>query len=151
MRTLAYAPTPEAAAALGDRSADQTLAGTPLLEVVDASGLAPGDVLLVAALGDLAPTTRDAVRVLAALRRRGLHVRIHSLAIDTRTPEVAALIDGLYRLEPRRSPGRRTVVTPEKLARARELREEGCTIAATAEQVGVSFSALQRALAGDGG
>lgn len=149
MRTYAYTPTPTAAGALAGEAFDLALTGDVLLDAVDAGGVEAGDVVLVATLADLASTTRDAVRVLAALRRRGLHARVLSPAVDTRSVEVAALIDGLYQLEPRQRPGRRTVVTPERLARARELREEGATIAAAAAEIGVSFSALQRALAHD--
>lgn len=149
MHTYAYTPTPAAEAALAGEAFDLALTGDVLLDAVDAGGVETGDVVLVATLADLASTTRDAVRVLAALRRRGLHARVLSPAVDTRSVEVAALIDGLYQLEPRQRPGRRTVVTPERLARARELREEGATIAAAAEVIGVSFSALQRALAHD--
>ena len=139
---------------------------TPGLEACLAA-LSEGDTLLVTAAARLAPSTTRFTRVLAGLGARGVCFRslgdpALSTGIDPVDPAVVfaaleALRVELARVRVRRRlmaegaegrpRGRPSVVTPDRLAIALELRRHNRSLAHIAGVLGVSASAVQRALA----
>lgn len=134
--------------------------------------LRPGDTLVVWRLDRLGRSMKHLIAVVADLEERGIGFRSLTENIDTTTPAgklifhiFGALAEferelirertmaGLTAARARgRSGGRRTVMTPEKLKVAREMLDDpdaNHTVAKVAETIGVSRSALYRALADD--
>jgi DNA invertase Pin-like site-specific DNA recombinase len=143
----------------GDTKARPRLA--ECLEVVHS-----GDVVVVTSAAMLAPTVAQFVSTVAALAERG--IGFHSLtepelssgrSVDP--TEVLVALEGLRRrltsLQTRagmasaategRRPGRPTVMTPDRVAMALELRALGRPVTHIARVLGVSANAVQRALA----
>jgi DNA invertase Pin-like site-specific DNA recombinase len=129
--------------------------------------LEPGDTLIVSSAARLAPSLPLVVQAIAELGRRGIHFRsVIEPALSTDrgrsgSAEVFAALEGLRKrlasLQTRRGmlqaesagrrPGRPSVMTPERTAVAEELRRQHRSIAHIARVIGVSPSAVQRALA----
>lgn len=129
--------------------------------------LAEGDVLIVTSAARLSHGVSHFLTTVSALDARGVVFR--SLAepalstdlVPVETAAVVSALDGLQRrlvgLRTRegmaaaavagRRPGRPTVMTSELRAVASELRAEGRSFAQVARVLGVSASAVQRALA----
>lgn len=133
--------------------------------------LREGDTLAVWKLDRLGRSLPHLVQTVAELAQRGVGFRSLTESIDTTTPNgrlvfhlFAALADferdlirertraGLDVAKARgRNGGRRPVVTPEKLARARELIEaKGLTVREAAARVKVGKTALYAALSSEG-
>lgn len=131
------------------------------------STLTTGDTLVVTRGARLRPTLTLFVRTVAELTARGVVFRsLAEPALSTLTTavdpsEVVAALESLRRelvshrtrggmsraaAEGRR-PGRPSVMSPERLAVAQELRRQKRSIAHIASVIGVSASAVQRALA----
>ncbi|WP_439590753.1 recombinase family protein [Microbacterium sp.] len=129
--------------------------------------LSEGDTLMVTAAVRLAPSSTRFVKIVAALRARGVRFRsLGETALSTDAgpvdaAEVFAALESLRvdlaRVRARkrlgedgasgRRRGRPSVVTPERLAIAVELRRHDRSLAHIAGVLGVSASAVQRALA----
>lgn len=135
------------------------------------SALRTGDTLVVTRAARLRPTLTLFVRTVAELAARGVAFRsLAEPALGTLTSaidpgDVVSALEGLRRelashrtrsgmshaaAEGRR-PGRPSVMSPERLAVARELRRQNRSIAHIASVIGVSASAVQRALAAPSG
>ena len=128
--------------------------------------LAQGDVLVVTRADRLARTVFVGARALEDLDGRGVVVESLAEGVDSRTPEgqlriLQAMLSGqaerLRNLESTRTGlrnavergavlGRPTAMTAEQTRHARALREAGYSARAVAESMGVSRSALYRAL-----
>ncbi|WP_439594201.1 recombinase family protein [Microbacterium sp.] len=139
---------------------------TPELDACLAT-LSEGDTLLVTSAARLAPSATRFTRTLAGMSARGIRFRSlaeRSLSTDDGPREPAEVFGALeaLRVELARVRGRRrlstdgaesrprgrpSVVTPERLAIAVELRRHGRSLAHIAGVLGVSTSAVQRALA----
>lgn len=128
--------------------------------------LNPGDTLIVTSAAMLAPTVPQFQGAVAGLRARGVVFRSLSDPLlsggEMADPvDVIAALESLKRrlssLQTRagmasaagegRRPGRPTVMTPERIAMARELRNLGRPVTHIARVLGVSANAVQRALA----
>ena len=129
--------------------------------------LRPGDTLLVRRLDRLAGTERMAIEIIRDLADQGIHLRsLTEPEIDTTSPMGRALLGfigilaqlrvdtirentrrGLAHARSQgRIGGRPTVVTPERLDAALRLRAAGRSHAQIARALGVSRSAISRAL-----
>ncbi|WP_374314988.1 recombinase family protein [Microbacterium sp.] len=128
--------------------------------------LESGDVLLVSSAARLGSSLPRVVQVIADLGSRGIGFRsLTEPALSTDAgpadpAEVFAALEGLRRrlagLRTRqgmlqaeaagRRPGRPSVMTPDRVAVAEELRRQHRSIAHIARVIGVSPSAVQRAL-----
>ncbi|MCG7427736.1 recombinase family protein [Helcobacillus sp. ACRRO] len=129
--------------------------------------LRSGDVLLVRALDRIAGTERMAIEVMRELEEEGVHLRsLTEPAIDTTTAQGRALSGFLAVLsqlrvdlirentrrglaharEQGRVGGRPTVMTPERVEAAVALQEQGKSLRAIAEVLGVSASSVGRAI-----
>jgi DNA invertase Pin-like site-specific DNA recombinase len=127
--------------------------------------LQPGDTLIVTSAAMLAPTVPQFLGTVAGLSAR--NVSFHSLSDPTLSAgaqvdpaDVFAALESLRRrlssLQTRagmasaagegRRPGRPTVMTPERVAMAVELRNLGRPVTHIARVLGVSANAVQRAL-----
>jgi DNA invertase Pin-like site-specific DNA recombinase len=134
--------------------------------------LRPGDTLVVWRLDRLGRSMKHLISVVADLEERGVGFRSLTENIDTTTAagklifhifgalaefERELIVErtqaGLAAARARgRKGGRRTVMTPEKLKVARQMLDDpdaDHTVAKVAETIGVSRSALYRALADD--
>ncbi len=128
----------------------------------------PGDTLLVTSAVMLAPTVAQFLAVVNGLSNRGVGFRsLTEPALSSGAPveptEVFAALEALKHtlssLQTRagmasaasegRRPGRPTVMTPERVAMAVELRNLGRPVTHIARVLGVSANAVQRALAAD--
>lgn len=138
----------------------------PLDEGSALRSLEPGDTLLVSSAARLGSSLPRVVQTIAELGRRGIGFRsLAEPALSTDAgvadpAEVFAALEGLRRtlagLRTRqgmlraetagRRPGRPSVMTPERVAVAEELRRQHRSIAHIARVIGVSPSAVQRAL-----
>lgn len=129
--------------------------------------LAPGDTLVVSSAAMLAPTVPQFLATVSGLTSRGVGFRSLSdpalcAAVEV-TVDPAEVFAGLEALRRRlvslrtragmvsaaregRRPGRPTVMTPERVAMAVELRNVGRPISHIARVLGVSANAVQRAL-----
>jgi DNA invertase Pin-like site-specific DNA recombinase len=148
-----------------DEGAPESRARPGLRECLEI--LEPGDTLLVTNAAMLAPTVAQFLTTVNGLSARGVSFR--SLAEPalsagvgsvTDPADVFAALEGLRRrlasLQTRagmvsaasegRRPGRPTVMTPERVAMATELRNLGRPISHIARVLGVSANAVQRAL-----
>lgn len=128
--------------------------------------LRPGDVLAVWKLDRLGRSLRDLIVQVEAIQRAGAELRSLTEQIDTTTPAgrlffhvMAALANferelirertmvGLaYAASQGRRPGRPTVMTPERIATARTLRQQGRSLDYIAKTLGVGRGAVTRAL-----
>ncbi|GAA1979136.1 recombinase family protein [Microbacterium pumilum] len=128
--------------------------------------LVPGDELVVSSSARLSPTLTQFVSTVAELSRRGILYRsLSEPALSTASGQVASTdvlpaLDSLRRellgLRTRKGmadaaasgkrPGRPSVMTPERVALAHELRERGRSFADIGHELGVSASAVRRAL-----
>lgn len=132
--------------------------------------LRPGDVLVITKLDRLGRSLRNLLELSATLGERGIGLRVLDQGIDTTMPGgrlcfhiIGAIAefereliserthDGLAAARARgRKGGRRPVLTPDKLATARQLYEgRQHTMQQIADIVGVSRATLYRALSGD--
>lgn len=130
--------------------------------------LEPGDTLVVTSAAQLSHTVSHFVATVTALRARGVSFRSLSepalsigVGVSTDPGDVLAALEGLKRrlvsVQTRagmasaaaegRRPGRPTVMTPERIAMAVELRNLGRPNTHIARVLGVSPNAVQRALA----
>lgn len=148
------------AAASADHRSD-----TSLRDLI--SDLRTGDTLLVTRTAHLAPSVARYVSVFAELQSRG--IRFRSLAepalstagdVSVTPDDVVLAIEALRReligLRTReglqdaarngRRPGRPSVMTPDRISMARELRAGGRPISHIARVIGVSPNAVRRAL-----
>lgn len=148
------------AAASADHRSD-----TSLRDLI--SDLRTGDTLLVTRTAHLAPSVARYVSVFAELQGRG--IRFRSLAepalstggdVSVTPDDVVLAIEALRReligLRTReglqdaarsgRRPGRPSVMTPDRISMARELRAGGRPISHIARVIGVSPNAVRRAL-----
>lgn len=137
-----------------------------------------GDTLVVRALDRIAGTEQMAIELIRDLGRRGVRLRSLTepfLDVDTSTPMGEAIVGimavlaqlrvatirentmrGLAHARAQgRVGGRPTVMTPEKVAQARAMREAGASLASIARVLSVGRSsvtrALERAASTDGG
>lgn len=128
--------------------------------------LRAGDTLAVTKLDRLGRSLRHLLDLAAHLAGRGVDLRVLDQGIDTSTPGgrlffaiLGAIAeferellsertrDGLDAARARgRQGGRRTVMTPQKLAAAQQLRDSGKTTTDIAAAVGVSRATLYRHL-----
>lgn len=153
-------------AALRDAGATTTAAeASPTSEKVLAKLIAdahPGDILMVTTLERLGTGTAAIVRALLHLEERGLVFRaLDRPGLDTASPDTRELLRALgeasRRVQSRTTqegirrtgnrPGRPVVMTPEKTAMAHEMRRLDQSVAHIALVLGVSSSAVRRALA----
>lgn len=145
---------------------DSGVVETPLDDASALSSLEAGDTLLVSSAARLGSSLPRVVQTIADLGRRGIGFRSlaePALCTDAGVAdpaEVFAALEGLRRrlagLRTRqgmlqaeaagRRPGRPSVMTPERVAVAEELRRQHRSIAHIARVIGVSPSAVQRAL-----
>ena len=144
-----------------DRRARQPPCPRPLPEK-----LQTGDTLIVWKLDRLGRSLRDLIHMLDDFKRQGIKFRSLTEAIDTETPTGRAMwqmIGVLAELErslitertragvkaaQRRGVkfGRKAKLTPERLAHARKLIEQGRTPTEAAKIIGVGRATLYRAL-----
>ncbi|GAB2850341.1 recombinase family protein [Microbacterium insulae] len=128
--------------------------------------LESGDILLVSSAARLGSSLPRVVQTIAELGRQGIALRsLNEPALSTDAgvadpAEVFATLEGLRRrlagIRTRqgmlqaeaagRRPGRPSVMTPDRVAVAAELRRQHRSIAHIARVIGVSPSAVQRAL-----
>lgn len=129
-----------------------------------------GDVLVITKLDRLSRSVKDLIEMAGVLAERGIDLRVLSQGIDTSTPggkltfHILGAIaeferdiirertrDGLAAARARgRVGGRRPVMTPDKLATAKQLYGGGKhTVGQIADILGVSRSTVHRALAAD--
>lgn len=129
-----------------------------------------GDTLLIRSLDRVASGETTAVRIIADLHRRGIHLRsLDAPALDTTTVqglaiaefatalgglrEAADLDDDGYRRRFERIRGpvarRSPVMTPERLSAARCLRRQGHTVARIAALLGVGVTTIITTFARD--
>ena len=142
------------------------VAGLPQLRECLAA-LAPGDVLVIAGLGQLGRTQRELAGAVAEVRERGAGLRSLSEDLDTTAPGGAAIFrvfagladvgrtaisagtsDGLAAARARgKRLGRPPALTPEQLREVRDLllRPES-TVSGVARQLGVSRSTIYKYL-----
>lgn len=131
------------------------------------AALEPGDTLVVTRAARLRPGLTGFVQTVAELAGRGvgfLSLAEPALATSPTATDPRELLVALYALRGElagirtragmeraqaegRHPGRPSVMSPERLAVARELRRQHRSIAHIANVLGVSASAVQRALA----
>lgn len=128
--------------------------------------LQPGDMLIVTSAAMLAPTVPLFMGTVAGLSARGVIFRslsdpLLSAGGQADPVDVIAALESLRRrlssLQTRagmasaagegRRPGRPTVMTPERVAMAQELRNLGRPVTHIARVLGVSANAVQRSLA----
>ncbi|MCA0252637.1 MAG: recombinase family protein [Actinobacteria bacterium] len=130
--------------------------------------LRAGDTLLVRGLDRLAGTTTMAIQVISELHDREINIKsLSEPDIDTTTPMGRALfgivavfaqlrVDSIrentrrgleYARAQGRVGGRPTVMTPERVAAAADMRQRGISISAIARTMGVGASSVTRALA----
>lgn len=133
------------------------------LEILEA-----GDAVIVVSAAMLAPTVPQFLTTVAGLAARGVSFRsLREPALSTGAhvdpAEVYVALEALRRrlssLQTRagmasaasegRRPGRPTVMTPERIAMALELRSLGRPVTHIARVLGVSANAVQRSLAAD--
>lgn len=145
-----------------DDSADATKR-TGLRECLES--LQPGDTLIVTSAAMLAPTVPQFMGTVAGLSARGVTFRslsdpLLSAGGQADPADVITAIESLRRrlssLQTRagmasaasegRRPGRPTVMTPERVAMAQELRNLGRPVTHIARVLGVSANAVQRSL-----
>lgn len=139
---------------------------SPLDDGSPLHSLQPGDILLVSSAARLGSSLPRVVQSIAELGRQGNGFRsltepaLSTDAGPTDPAEVFAALEGLRRrlagLRTRqgmlqaeaagRRPGRPSVMTPDRVAVAEELRRQHRSIAHIARVIGVSPSAVQRAL-----
>lgn len=145
---------------------DSGVVEAPLDDEGSLRSLEAGDILLVTSAARLGSSLPRVVQTIAELGRRGIGFRsLAEPALSTNAgladpAEVFAALEGLRRrlagLRTRqgmlraeaagRRPGRPSVMTPERVAVAEELRRQHRSIAHIARVIGVSPSAVQRAL-----
>lgn len=145
---------------------DSGVVEAPLDNESALSSLNAGDTVLVSSAARLGSSLPRVVQTIAELGRRGIGFRsLAEPALSTDAgvadpAEVFAALEGLRRrlagLRTRmgmlqaetagRRPGRPSVMTPERVAVAEELRRQHRSIAHIARVIGVSPSAVQRAL-----
>lgn len=137
-----------------------------------AADLVAGDVVIVTSGLRLAPTLQRFITAASELSKRGVHVRVlHEPALSSdASVDAAEVIQALERLRHEfaglqtregmaraaaqrtgRSAGRPTVMTPDRLAMARELKAAGRPISHIARVLGVSNGAVIRSLKGSAG
>ena len=130
--------------------------------------LRPGDTLVVRALDRLAGTTTMAIQTITELHERGVNIKsLTEPDIDTTTPMGRALfgivavfaqlrVDTIREntrrgLEHARAQGRYggrpTVMTPERVTAAVQMRDAGSSVSAIARALSVGASSVTRALA----
>ncbi|WP_239525904.1 recombinase family protein [Microbacterium sp. B35-30] len=128
--------------------------------------LQPGDTLIVTSAAMLAPTVPQFLGAIAGLSARDVRFRslsesALSTGVQVDPADVFAALESLRRrlssLQTRagmasaaaegRRPGRPTVMTPERVAMALELRNLGRPVTHIARVLGVSANAVQRCLA----
>lgn len=128
--------------------------------------LQPGDHLVVTSAAMLSATVPQFLTLVNQLMAHGVHFRslgepALSAGVEVDSTEVFAALESLRRrlssLQTRagmaaaanegRRPGRPTVMTPERIAMAVELRNLGRPVTHIARVLGVSANAVQRALA----
>lgn len=128
--------------------------------------LLPGDTLIVTSAAMLAPTVPQFLGTVAGLSARAVSFRslsesALSTGVQVDPADVFAALESLRRrlssLQTRagmasaagegRRPGRPTVMTPERVAMAQELRDLGRPVTHIARVLGVSANAVQRSLA----
>ena len=143
---------------------EQPAPSLSVLESVIAS-VSRGDTIVVVASDHLSPSVDHFIRTIGVFDDSG--IRLRSLAepalstdsapappgevlralVDLRRRLVAAQTATLTKATPApRRPGRPSVMTEEKLAMALELRRQGRSIAQIARVIGVSASAVRRAI-----
>ncbi len=145
---------------------DPGVVEVPLDDESPLHSLEAGDILLVSSAARLGSSLPRVVQTIAELGRRGIGFRsLTEPALSTdagpaEPAEVFAALEGLRRrlagLRTRqgmmqaeaggRRPGRPSVMTPDRVAVAAELRRQHRSIAHIARVIGVSPSAVQRAL-----
>lgn len=128
--------------------------------------LEPDDILLVSSVARLGSSLPRVVQTIAELGRQGITLRSltePALSTDAGPAEPAEVFAALEALRRRlaglrtrqgmlqaeaagRRPGRPSVMTPDRVAVAEELRRQHRSIAHIARVIGVSPSAVQRAL-----
>lgn len=128
--------------------------------------LVAGDTVVVRTSEELSPSVEHFIRMAAALDARGIHLRSlaePALCTDGEPAPPAAVLSALEQLRRRlisartksglkvaaaegRHAGRPTVMTEERLAMARELQRQNRSVAQIARVLGVSASAVRRAL-----
>jgi DNA invertase Pin-like site-specific DNA recombinase len=126
----------------------------------------PGDTLIVVSSDDLSPSVEHFVQTVGLLDERGIRLRSLTepqLSTDGAQASPAEVLRALEQLRRRlfaaqaaelvsdpassgRRPGRPSVMTEEKIGMAKELRRQNRSIAQIARAVGVSSSAVRRAL-----
>ncbi|WP_446921366.1 recombinase family protein [Klebsiella pneumoniae] len=126
--------------------------------------LRPGDTLVVWKLDRLGRSVRDLITMVSELQEQGIHLRSLTDSIDTSTPAgrfffhvMSALAEMERELivertraglaaarEKGRIGGRRRVMTPEVVERARRILENGATRQQVADVIGVGVKTIYR-------
>jgi DNA invertase Pin-like site-specific DNA recombinase len=145
---------------------DSGVVGGPLDDGSPLHSLDSGDVLLVSSAARLGSSIPRVVQTIAELGSRGIALRSltePALSTDAGPADPAEVFAALESLRRRlagirtrqgmlqaeaagRRPGRPSVMTPDRVAVAEELRRQHRSIAHIARVIGVSPSAVQRAL-----